>query len=492
MTVKALVRKGEYHDSVTLMRVAKLLSEQNGLRDSAVIMATNENKKILAEAGLLTDECKTATETDLIISVDAQEPSKADEMLTLATRELKAKPKTKDNAYNPKSLESALETLPEANLAIISIAGRYAADEAMKALERGLHVMLFSDNIPLERELELKTYASKHGLLVMGPDAGTAIINGVPLAFANNVNRGSIGIVAASGTGLQETSTLISNFGAGISQAIGTGGRDIKEEIDGLTFLAATHALLNDPETKVLLFISKPPHESVLKKILSAVKNSTKPIVATFLGANPDIFQGSNIIHTATLAEGALKAVELALNKSIGRTETDWQFAQAEAQKLKPEQECLRGLYTGGTFANEARLMCKGRLTDNACTLIDFGDDEYTVGRPHPMIDFSLRNKRIVEEAKNPETAVLLLDLVLGWGANQNPLPELLPTLIEARAIAETAGRHLPIIMSVTGTDADPQNRSKVVAALRNIGVRVEASNAAATELAIRIIEVKS
>ena len=520
MVVKGIIKTGEYHDSVTLMRVAKYVSEQPGVNDSAVVMATVENKHILQVAGLLMPELQKAKETDLIIVVRAQTSEQAVKFLSEAVQQLKRKTKSTGSHYQPKSLESAVSILPEANLVLISIAGRYAGDEAMRALKKGLHVMLFSDNVPLEQEIELKKYAVQRGLLVMGPDAGTAIINGIPLAFANSVNRGNIGIVAASGTGLQEVSTLLSNAGFGISQAIGTGGRDVKNEVGGLMFLQGIEALLEDPETKVILLISKPPHESVLKKILLAVQKSKKPIVTTFLGATSELFSQAGVIPTVSLEEGALVAASLVQGGSSTKTKNEVareidakrkQFdttADIEAKKLGTGQKFLRALYTGGTYVGETQVLLNEKIKEvysnaplgsaqwlddssrsQANTIIDFGEDEFTVGRPHPMIDFSLRNKRILEEARDPQAAVLLLDLVLGWGAHRNPLPELVPVLVKAREIAETAGRYLPIVMSVTGTDSDPQCRSTVVSALKAIGVLVVDSNASAAYLAGKIVE---
>src|SRR5580704_9603583 len=98
--------------------------------------------------------------------------------------------------------------------------------------------MIFSDNVPIAEEASLKHEARERGLMVMGPDCGTAIIGGVPLAFANAVPRGDIGIIGASGTGIQEVSTLIARAGRGVRHAIGTGGRDMHAEVGGLTTLA--------------------------------------------------------------------------------------------------------------------------------------------------------------------------------------------------------------------------------------------------------------
>ncbi|HAR41862.1 MAG TPA: FdrA family protein, partial [Bdellovibrionales bacterium] len=501
MVVKGFVRKGEYHDSVTLMRVAKFLSEQAGVSDSAIVMATEENKHVLSAAGLAFPEIRNAVETDLIMVVKVESADKAEDLLAEASRELKARNKNSEISYQPKSLDSALKILPTANFALISVAGRYAGDEAMKALQRGLHVMLFSDNVSIEKEIELKTYAASKDLLVMGPDAGTAIINGVPLAFANNVRRGNVGIVAASGTGLQEASTLISNYGAGISQAIGTGGRDVKEKVGGLMFLQAVKLLLDDPDTKVILLISKPPHESVLKKIIAAVKNTGKPVITTFLGSDPTPILKAGLIPTITLDEGAWKAARMVMgrsaaesvlevNQDISRTRAQLDTTAAQlTSTLAKTQQYLRALYTGGTYVGETQVLLNGKIKNifsNAPwgeskialdsmksqfnTIIDFGEDEFTVGRPHPMIDFSLRNRRILEEARDPETAVLLLDLVLGWGAHKDPLAELIPVLREAQTIAKTAGRQLPIVMCITGTDTDPQCRSRVVTAIKECG----------------------
>jgi len=509
---KTLLRKGEYHDSVTLMRVAKWLSEQDAVLDSAVVMATPENLRLLTQVGLTTADLSSAVDTDLILAVKARSEQRAEELLKLAVQNLKTRAKPSGGRMGVRGLEKALEVLPEANLAIISIAGRYAGTEAMRALKRGLHVMLFSDNVPLETELQLKMFALSRGLLVMGPDCGTAIINGVPLAFANQVRRGSVGVVAAAGTGMQEVTTLLSKVGAGISQAIGTGGRDVKKEIGGLMFLEGIRLLLADPETEVLLLVSKPPHESVLERIEELVAGASKPVVATFLGAEKPI---KGVLSTHTLEEGALKAACLARGQRpqdvdrqlVDQESNELDLALTEKKRLSAGQKYLRGLYTGGTFVAEAQVILSGKVQDlfsnapaargqqildplrsQGHTIIDFGEDEFTVGRPHPMIDFSLRNKRILEESQDPAVAVLLLDLVLGWGAHPHPLPELLPTLKQAKHHAEKAGRHLPVVMSVTGTDSDPQHYNKVVSELRAAGMIVAASNAAAVRIATEIV----
>ena len=504
MTVAGQIKKGAYFDSVTLMRVGKELAALPGVADAAVVMGTKSNQAILAASGLLISQFKHASDTDLLIAVKAQTDKAAqsalaavDGLLSKATR----KPAT-SSEVRPVSLDGALKVLPEANLALISVAGRYAGDLAMRALESGLHVMLFSDNVALKQEIALKRFARKSGLLVMGPDCGTAIINGVPLAFANAVNRGSIGIVAAAGTGLQEVSCIISNAGAGISQAIGTGGRDVKQEVGGIMFIEGLKALAQDDQTRVILLVSKPPHPQVLKRIEQVIKSIRKPVVTLFIGAT------ANVGGPANLEEAALQAVALAWGEKPNAaaqhlTERDeglGKLAQYPVTRRKPGQRYVRGLFSGGTFCAEAQIIFKDLLPDvysNAPvhgakqlrnslvsqknTVIDLGEDEFTVGRPHPMIDFSLRNRRILEEAADPGTAVILLDVVLGYGSNPDPAAELTPVL-------RKAARQVAVVCSITGTDQDPQNRSHVEKALRKAGAIVMPSNAAACKLAKWII----
>ena len=506
MIVIGQIKKGAYFDSVTLMRVGKELAGLPGVADAAIVMGTKSNKAILDASGLLISKFDEAGDTDLLLAVKAESQPAADTALASVDGLLtKATQKTgTEYEAHPSSLGAALKVMPEANLAMISVAGRYAGALAMSALESGLHVMLFSDNVPLETEIALKKFARKKGLVVMGPDCGTAIINGVPLAFANVVKRGCIGIVAAAGTGLQEVSCLISNAGAGISQAIGTGGRDVKPEVGGIMFIEALKALTEDKETRVILLVSKPPHPEVLRRIDKVIKGIRKPVVTCFLGA--ETRKGG----PATLEEAALQAVALAraqkpdeaARQLAARNQALNKLAKRAATGRKPRQKYLRGLFSGGTFCAEAQVLLKALLKDmfsNAPlrgvkqlrnslvsqknTVIDLGDDEFTVGRPHPMIDYSLRNRRILEEAADPGTAVILLDVVLGYGANPDPAAELSSVLRQATA-------KVSVVCSITGTDQDPQNRGRVEAALRKAGAVVMPSNAAACGLAGRIIQL--
>jgi len=505
MIVVGQIKKGAYFDSVTLMRVGKEIASLPGVADAAVVMGTKANKAILNSSGLLSPKFADAGDTDLLIAVKAKDAKAAEGALAAVDGLLgKAVKKTASvSESRPVSLAGALTAMPDANLALISVAGRYAGEEARHALERGLHVMLFSDNVPLETEIELKKFARKRGLLVMGPDCGTAIINGVPLAFANAVNRGNIGIVAAAGTGLQEVSCLISNAGAGISQAIGTGGRDVKKEVGGIMFIEALKALAQDEATRVILLVSKPPHPEVLSRIEKVTKKIRKPIVTLFIGAQTK--RGG----PATLEEAALQAVALArgqkpddaMRRLAARDEEIRGMAKREAGRRKKNQKYVRGLFSGGTFCAEAQILfgdmlpgvysnapaggarqLRDSLVSQKNTVIDFGEDEFTVGRPHPMIDYSLRNRRILQEAADPQTAVILLDVVLGYGSHPDPAGEL-------SGVIRQASRKVSVVCSITGTEHDPQNRSKVETALRKAGAIVMSSNTAACKLAGWIIQ---
>ena len=513
MIIKGFIKKGEYFDSVSLMIVSRELSKLEGILDSAVVMGTKENRSILELVGLFLPEFENTSDTDLLIGFKAESEKIIDYAL-IRVEELFLEMRNKSDErieFQPKSLEGAMKQLPDANLSLISVAGKYATFEAKKALENGLHVMLFSDNVSIEDELNLKKYALKKGLFVMGPDCGTAIINGVPLAFANVVNRGNIGIIAASGTGLQEVSSIISNAGSGISQAIGTGGRDVKNEIGGLMFIEGMEVLKNDPQTEVIVLISKPPDNEVLEKISLKIKRMKKPVIANFIGGNRDIIKKTGAITADTLEKTALFAVAVSKEKKINKSLKEIEKKSCEIDKLAEEeikskskkQKYLRGLFSGGTLCDEAQLILKKMIGDcysntplnpdyklkdswksEKNTILDLGDDKFTVGRPHPMIDFSLRNKKILEEAEDPEVAIILFDVVLGYGSNLKPAEELVPVLKKAKEISP----NISLLCSITGTDKDPQNRKNVKYNLEKAGVIVMSSNAAASELAGRII----
>jgi FdrA protein len=478
-------------------------------------MATGNNISLLVETGLLATVVSPSP-NDLLIVVEGTDHSSMIAALDQAEALLKQKSAEAGEGGSrrvlPRSIEMGLESMPAANFVLISTPGEYAAAEARKALQLGLHVMIFSDNVSMEEEIPLKQYAREHDLLVMGPDCGTAIINGIPLGFANVVRRGDIGVVAASGTGLQQVTSLIDRYGGGITQAIGTGGHDLKSEVGGITMLQGVAALSVDPSTKVIVLVSKPPSPDVMKIVLEGAVQSGKPVVVDFIGAEPASVTSGSITGVRTLEDAAIASVNISKGKSIGKftgtlPEKYAKVAQELAAKLKGRQKYIRGLFSGGTFCYETLLLLsenlgavysntpikkEHRLEDvwksREHTAIDLGDDLFTQGRQHPMIDFRLRNERILQEAEDPETAVILLDIVLGYGSNMDPAGELVPAIQRAQKIAAVAGRKVIFVGSVCGTEADPQNLSQQEALLRAADVILTDSNAQAARLAAAIV----
>jgi succinyl-CoA synthetase alpha subunit len=516
---KAIVRKDSYFDSVFLMSLSKKLKESGGVADAVVAMGTPMNLELLASQGYEPADLAGASPNDLVMAVDCADDRAVKVALEAAALLLarKASRPQFGAVPEPASLDGALDILPGVNLAVISLPGAYAAREARKCLEHGLHVMLFSDNVGLDDEIALKELGREKGLLVMGPDCGTAIINGKPLCFANVVRRGRIGVVAASGTGLQEVTCLVDRFGSGISQAIGTGGRDLKNaRVGGITMLMGIAALALDPGTDVLVVISKPPAPEVAEKVLTALAAAGKPAVVHFIGRDPRSADSgpSSIRFAGSLEETAAMAVALAGDGSstaaapgADETEID-RIAEGEVRRLAKGQRYLRGYYTGGTVADEAMILLHrltGRVfsnnqTDKAFvltdpkrsvehTIVDLGDDVFTLGRPHPMIDPSTRTVRIRAEMGDPSIAVLLVDVVLGYGSHEDPAGALVPALAAARLAAERRGGYLPVIASVIGTVGDYQGFQGQVSKLEAAGCVVMPSNFRAAKLAARIIE---
>ncbi len=511
MVVVAEVRPGTYFDSVTLMAVSAALNQMPGVTSAALVMGTSLNRDLLAESGLSTQEVEAAGPNDLVIVVQATDEATARAALAEASRRLAetgAAPAGRVEE-RPRTLRSAIRRSPEANLTLVSVPGPFASLEAEEALRAGHHVFLFSDNVPLAEEVRLKRLAAELGLLLMGPDCGTALIGGVGLGFANAVRRGPIGLIAASGTGLQHVACLIDQLGCGVSHGIGTGGRDLSAEVGGLTTLVAIQALGADPETEVLVLISKPPDPEIAERVLVEATLHGKPVVAAFLGAELPPRQGVAIVPT--LAEAARYAVALATGRPVETVRLDEEvdeeaLARARAG-LAPGQHFVRGLFSGGTLCEEAIWVLSPvlgpiwsnvplepgyRLPDprrsREHTLLDLGADELTVGRPHPMIDPTLRIERLLEEAADPATACILLDVVLGYGADPDPAGALAPALEAARSRAAEDGRALPIVVSLVGTEHDPQRLSVQRAKLEAAGALVSTSNVLAAELAGRIV----
>ncbi len=515
--MKVLVRKDAYFDSVVLMLLSKELKARPGVTDAVVAMGAPMNLGLLASMGAPADALAGATPNDLVIAVDCEDEAALKETIAAAESALtRRKSPALAGASEPelRTLDAALEALPNANVAVISLPGAYAAREARKALERGLHVMLFSDNVSLDEEIALKTFARERGLLVMGPDCGSAILNGKPLCFANVVRRGPVGMVAASGTGLQEVTCLVERAGSGISQAIGTGGRDLKnEKAGGITMLMGIEALAQDPETKVIVVVSKPPAPSVAAKVVAALEAAGKPAVVHFIGLAPAA-ASARVHYAANLEEAAGRAVALASGRAYAPRVFEQDAAAIDAlvaretQGMAPTQRYIRGYFTGGTLADEAWILLHGltgavysnnqtdpkfELADPkrsvGHTVVDLGDDVFTVGRPHPMIDPSTRTERVDAEADDASIAVMLVDVVLGYGSHADPAGALAPSLVAAKRAAERRGGRLAVVASITGTAGDFQGLARQRAILEEAGVVVMPSNFQASMLAVRIME---
>jgi FdrA protein len=515
-----LVRRNFYCDSVALMTLSRSLTALPGVEDAAAVMSTEMNQQLLKQAGLLAKDHareEIGGPDDLLIIVRAVSEEAADTALQAAESGLQARRSNEDSAsaqQRPVTLEQAVQRQPALNLAMISTPGAYAAIEARQALLAGLHVFLFSDNVSLEQEIALKVLAGERGLLLMGPDCGTALINGVGLGFANVVPRGPIGIVSASGTGLQQVSCLIAGYGSGISQALGTGGRDLSQAVGGRTMLAGLDLLQQDPNTEVIVLLSKPPAPEVARRVIARAAQGTKPTVIAFLAAAPgdlDALPAAHLSFARTLSDAARLAVHLADGQAPlpgDPLPDDARSAiQAARDALKSGQRYVRGLFSGGTLCDEAMALLSAsvgpiysniplhpewRLADAKVsrehTAIDFGSDEFTVGRPHPMIDAGLRLRRLAQEAQDPATAVLLLDIVLGYGSHADPASEFAPAIERARAAAAEDGRSLVCIVSLCGTEQDPQGLAYQRDMLSQAGALVFTENALAARAAAEIV----
>lgn len=502
------IRKNTYYDSVTLMLISKEIRKISGVQEALVGMATDLNKELAQMINIINDDIKVATSNDFFISVLCDDSVDNDFVVKRVDELLNEKKESTNADYKPATLDSAIKFNPNLNLALISVPGQYATREATKALEKGLHVMLFSDNISMADELKLKKLADDKNLLMMGPDCGTAIINNIPLAFANVVRKGNIGIVGASGTGTQEVTVLIDRLGEGVSQVIGTGGRDLKKEIGGIMMLNGLEALEEDENTKVIVLISKPPHKDVEKKVLKKVSECSKPIVVNFIGGNKEDVEKYGGHFALNLEEAACKAVSLIKGSNVNLNSSEINnLAYTEALKLNKDQRYVRGLFTGGTLADEAmkalseyfcvysniplkeefKLENIHKSLKNTC--IDLGDDDFTIGKPHPMIDPSNRVKRLLEEKEDKEVGVILMDFVLGYGSNDDPVGEMIPSILETKKAFESRGQYISIVASICGTNNDPQNYKESKKRLEEVGVMVMPSNAQAAKLTTLILK---
>lgn len=499
--LKTIVKKGSYHDSVVLMLLTNQISTIEGVKKVSIMMATPANKDIYKQSGLDTEELQSATANDMVVVADVDDDSILDTIMAEVDEFFKKQSTAnadKKGSESVKSWDKALEKLPDANLAVISIPGAYAALEADRALDEGMNVFMFSDNVTVEDEVKLKQKAHEKGLAVMGPDCGTGIIQGVPVAFTNNVTPGAIGIIGASGTGIQELTTIIDRLGEGVKNAIGTGGRDLSTEVGGITMMDMIEAMESDESVKVLIIISKPPAKEVRDRISDRLSNFKKPVVTLFLGEKPE-YHEENFYHTYTLDEAARLAVSLVRGEEVkeGEVKTDRsEFFKAE------EKKTIKAYYSGGTLAGEAAMLIKDALdmkvppqkaegymlkTDGHI-VVDLGDDVYTQGKPHPMIDPAKRIECMQEAIDDDSTGVILLDIMLGYGSHEDMAGVLLPTITELRDKAKAAGRKVFFVATVCGTRRDFQGYDEAVNKLKEAGVIVCETNKLAVRTAIQAI----
>ncbi|MER7175280.1 transcriptional regulator [Streptomyces mesophilus] len=498
-TVNSL-RRDTYADSVALMRAARRLADLPGVTAASLVMATEANLRLLADAQLLTAEADPARPNDLIVALrgDAEALAHALDAVDGLLEQSDSPATATSGTPAPRALT---EADPATALALISTPGPYAAAEALKALRCGMHAFVFSDNVPLDQEIRLKQEAHRAGLLAMGPDCGTAVVDGIPLGFANVLPPGRIGLIGASGTGLQQVSCLLDAGGEGVRQMIGTGGRDLSADVGGITTLDALELLDADPGCELIVLVSKPPAPEVAERVLARAARAGTPVVACFLdgsrsfagdgtgtsaGEGSRSSAGGRVTVAGTLRDAAYAAVEVLGGKAPRSVE--------RPQLPVPRGHLLRALYAGGTFAYEARQLLPDAATGTGPAggevllpgrdlILDLGDDAYTAGRPHPMIDPTVRARHLRVALADPRTAVVVLDVVLGHGAGADPAAALAAELERV-----PSGERPPVVAFVVGTDADPQDRAAQEARLREAGALLAPTSTDAIEWAAAMV----
>ncbi len=482
MTRHVGLRSGAYQDSVTLMQVSREVSDRDGVRAAFVAMATELNLELLVGMGFVAPE--GAGPNDMVVAVEAEHDAALEDALSTLDAALSRRPTSSAGEVAlPPPTVSAAARRTAANLALVSTPGPVAAIDAADALGAGLDVMVFSDNVSVLQEVALKDLAAAAGLLVMGPDCGTAVVGGVGLGFANVVRPGPVGIVAASGTGAQHLMCLLDGAGIGVTHCLGVGGRDLSVEVAGRSTREAIDRLGADTEVTTIVVVSKPPAEQIAADVTSYARTTDKDVVVGYLGVGrPDL--------TATAA---------AVAESLGR---EWRPPRSWGI-LRPRPSgrggrAIRGLYSGGTLCDEAMIIVAqacgpvasniplaghpaldDSLTAAGHTFIDFGDDALTAGRPHPMIDGSLRLDRLRTELADPDVGVVLLDVVLGHAAHPDPAAELAPVIADAST---------PVVVALVGTRDDPQDLERTADRLAAAGALVHASNAEAARSAVDLV----
>lgn len=539
-----VVKPNFYRDSLQLMKISEKLRHYSGVSEASIVMATETNKGVLIRLGFSPSLIEQASESDMIIAVRAKDQQSIDliseqiDKLFESSEEdrldSRAQEKTSD-------IDVALKKMPGTNLVLLSIPGEYIKDISYKLIEQGIHQQIFSDHVPVEDELKIKTQAVTKGVLILGPGAGTSIINGKGIGFSNTISTGPVGIVAAAGTGLQEVACLLDQCGIGVKHGLGVGGNDPKDKIGGIMMLECMKILEKDDSIEVIAIISKPPSPSVEQKIMKYVTDyGTKKYVLAFIGGQlavaekkkeqqenqtekftSQVSPSGNITSThMTASDRNMKIVKvnsltscvIAIANALGNQQLQKAISQIYIQsdrlvdllqeewnKLQTGQKFIRALYTGGTFTYEAQVILRdiidpAHIHSNAPieqitklqdsfksdkhSVIDLGEEEFTKGRPHPMIDPTIRKLRILEEAKDPGVSVLLLDFVLGYGSNSDPVGAVIDELQLAKETARRQGRYLSIITHVCGTKNDIQDYERSVSKLQSVGCVVMPTNA--------------
>ena len=513
MNIRVVIKTSFYFDSFSLMKISSEVRKIAGVREAMVCMGTDLNKEFLKVSKLLTPEAEAATANDLIIALNGEDEQSAEKGIKKTEELLQQRGGTRPGgkSFWPRTLETAQRRFPEANLVLLSIPGRYVRREAEFALNKGLHVMIFSDNVPVEDEVELKKLGQNKGLFVMGPDCGTAIINGTPLGFANAVRRGPVGIIGASGTGIQEVSVILHKIGIGVGQAIGTGGRDLSREVGGITTKMAIDALARDPEVQIIVLLAKTFDIETGEDVFAILRRSRKPALVNLMGWPTELVKTSGLEAALTLEDTAFRTaaiLEREMNKGFLPTQDELAVTiRSEATALSSRQKYLRGLFSGGTLCAETVTVFSqmlGKVYSNIHhaasvllpdpersidhTVIDLGDDYFTRGRVHPMIDPRIRIERFLKEAEDPEVGVILIDIILGFGSAPDMAGNLLPAIVEAKRIVRSRGGYLSVVVNLCGTEDDPQNLEEQRRKLVEGGAVVLPTNALATRVAAGIL----
>jgi FdrA protein len=557
-----VIKPNFYRDSLQLMKISEKLRQSSGVSEASIVMATETNKGVLIRLGFSPSLIEQANESDMIIAVRAKDQQSIDlaseqiGKLFESTNEEQDRLGSRDQEKTT-DIDLALRRMPGTNLVLLSIPGEYVKDISYKLIDQGIHQQIFSDHVPVEDELKIKKQAMTKGVLILGPGAGTSIINGKGIGFSNTISIGPVGIVAAAGTGLQEVVCLLDQCGIGVKHGLGVGGNDPKDKVGGIMMLECMKILEKDDDIKVVAIISKPPSPSVEQKIMEyVIGNRTKKYVLAFIGgqltaagkkeqhqqqeqhsltegfhsqapsssANTTTSSSSRHTTTATTTTAdhhtgivkvnSLASCVLAIANALGNQQLQKAISQlyihpeglvnllqSEWSKLQSNQKYIRALYTGGTFTYEAQVILRdiidmGQMHSNAPieqikklqdsfksekhSIIDLGEEEFTKGRPHPMIDPTIRKFRILEEAKDPEVGVILLDFVLGYGSNPDPVGAVIDELQLAKEIAHKQGYYLPVITHVCGTKNDVQGYERSISKLHSVGCIVMPTNALA------------